>query len=279
MEKIKRNHYQNNGGIRVVRAADGVESRAIEGYAILFGSSSVPFFEDERSRVVEYIDPEAISEEFLRDQDVKMTLFHDMRRLLARSKRGQGSLEYVVDDRGVKFRFNAPQTADGDMALELVERGDIDGCSFMFSTYYDDRDFVSREVRDGADGKREIIYTVRKLTGIYDFTLTPDPAYPETSVNAAKRDISEIEEKEREDEERKDEEEKPEGESEDHPEEPSEESAEEPEAEPQSEEDSEEGDEGEESEQKKDCDPEKEAQERRRPFDMDEYMRLIKLTQ
>ena len=190
---IKRNHYQNNAGICVARDADGKKSRTITGYAIRFNSSSVPFAEDENSRVVEYISPEAITEDFLRNQDIKMTLYHDMQRLLARSKRGDGSLSYVVDDNGVKFQFEAPHTADGNMALELVERGDIDGCSFMFSTYYGDREYVSREVRTGEDGKREIVYTVRKITGLYDFTLTPDPAYPDTSVNAAKRDMSELE--------------------------------------------------------------------------------------
>lgn len=195
METTKRSHYQNKSGITVQRDAEGKPSRVIEGYAIRFNSPSVPFAEDENARVVEYIAPEAVTREFLERQDVKMTLYHDMRRLLARSKQGEGTLSYQVDETGVKFRFDAPNTADGDMALELVERGDIDGCSFMFSTYYGDREYVSRETRTGEDGKQEIVYTVRKLTGLYDFTLTPDPAYPDTSVNAAKRDITELEEK------------------------------------------------------------------------------------
>lgn len=186
----KRNHYQNNGGIIVCRDAEGKPSRSIEGYAIRFNVPSVPFAENEDTRVVEYIAPEAVTREFLERQDVKMTLYHDMRRLLARSKQGEGTLTYEVDETGVKFRFESPNTADGDMALELVERGDIDGCSFMFSTYYDDRSYVEREIRNGEDGKREIAYVVRKLTGLYDFTLTPDPAYPDTSVNAAKRDLA-----------------------------------------------------------------------------------------
>lgn len=248
---IKRTHYQNNTGITIARDAEGQKSRRIEGYAIRFDSPSVPFAEDQGARVVEYISPEAVTEEFLRNQDIKMTLYHDMRRLLARSKRGEGSLSYSVDSKGVKFVFDAPQTTDGDMALELVERGDIDGCSFMFSTYYGDREYVSRETRTGEDGKREIVYTVRKLTGLYDFTLTPDPAYPETSVSAAKRDISELENP-------SEEEEKAEG-----SEEKKEESA-----------DSE--DELADPEEERDC--EKEKEERQNPFCMDDYMKLIKLS-
>lgn len=190
---LKRNHYQGDAAVMVCRDAEGKPTRTVEGYAIRFNSPSVPFAEDEKCRVVEYIAPEAITDELIRSQDVKMTLYHDMRRLLARSKQGKGSLEYEVDGQGVKFRFDAPHTADGDMALELVERGDIDGCSFMFSTYYDNRDYVSRETRTGDDGKKEIVYTVRKITGLYDFTLTPDPAYPSTTVEAAKRDMGGVE--------------------------------------------------------------------------------------
>ena len=192
MTPIKRTHQQNDIALAVCRDTEGNASRVIEGYAVRFNSPSAAFAEDETARVVEYIAPEALPREFIDSQDVKMTLYHDFTRLLARSKRGQGTLTYQVDERGVKFRFEAPGTADGDMALELVERGDIDGCSFMFSTYYNDRDYVSREVRVGADGKQEIVYTVRKITGLYDFTLTPNPAYPETSVTAARRDIDSI---------------------------------------------------------------------------------------
>lgn len=193
MKQIQqRSHHQNNIGITVTRDAEGKPSRTIEGYAIRFNSPSAPFAEDNDVRVLEYISPEAVTEEFLRSQDVKMTLYHNMTRLLARSKKGEGTLNYSVDAEGVKFRFDAPCTTDGDTALELVERGDIDGCSFMFSTFYGDRDYVGREVRMADDGKKEVVYTVRKITGLYDFTLTPDPAYPETSVSAAKRDISSI---------------------------------------------------------------------------------------
>lgn len=187
---IQRTHHQNNSGVVLCRDAEGAESRVIEGYAILFDVDSAPFAEDDSTRVVERIAPQAITAGFLDSQDIKMTLFHDMQRLLARSKRGAGSLSYEVDDRGVKFRFEAPRTADGDMAVELVERGVIDGCSFMFSTPYDDRDYVDRKVHTAADGKREIVYTVKAITGLYDFTLTPDPAYPDTTVAAARRELA-----------------------------------------------------------------------------------------
>ena len=33
-------------------------------------------------------------------------------------------------------------------------------------------------------GKAETLYTIHAILGIYDFTLTPMPAYPDTEVNA-----------------------------------------------------------------------------------------------
>lgn len=76
-----------------------------------------------------------------------MTMNHDFATLLARSKRGEGTLQYDVDERGVHFSFDAPNTDDGDRALELVRRGDIDGCSFMFSCSYRTPDVTSETTK------------------------------------------------------------------------------------------------------------------------------------
>lgn len=122
-----------------------------------------------------------MTEEFLNGQDIKMTMFHDGHLILARSNKGAGTLTYKVDDKGVSFEFEAPRTVDGDKALELVKRGDISGCSFAFSTRYWDTDFVERTTTN-VNGRSKVTYNVKTITGIYDFTLTPDPAYTDTSV-------------------------------------------------------------------------------------------------
>ena len=88
-----------------------------------------------------------------------------------------------MTDEGVDFEFEAPRTVDGDKALELVRRGDIAGCSFAFSTYYYDEDYVSRSKSIDERGRTVVTITVRKVLGIYDFTLAADPAYPQTSVD------------------------------------------------------------------------------------------------
>lgn len=158
-------------------------SRTIAGYAILFNTPSAPMWEDEDCVVREVIAPSAVTQELLDASDIKFTMFHNRERILARSNKGAGSLTYAIDERGVSFEFEAPETADGDMALEAVRRGDIAGCSFMFSTYYYDNSFVSME-REQVEGRTEVTYTVRTIVGIYDFTLAADPAYPDTEVSA-----------------------------------------------------------------------------------------------
>lgn len=176
--------------LRVREREDGAESRTITGYAILFGVPSEPLYayDDEEAR--EVIAPGAVTKELLDGCDIKMTMFHDRQLILARSKNGTGTLSYTVDDKGVAFEFEAPNTVDGDKALELVRRGDIAGCSFAFSTHYYDSAYVSRDVQR-VDGKTVITYTVKVITGIYDFTLAADPAYPDTNCEAETRELIE----------------------------------------------------------------------------------------
>lgn len=175
--------------LRVREAPEGqAASRTITGYAILFGVPSEPLYDYEDEEAREVIAPGAVTKELLDGCDIKMTMFHDRQLILARSKNGAGTLTYGVDDKGVYFEFEAPNTVDGDKALELVRRGDISGCSFAFSTHYYDSAYVSRDVQR-VDGKTIITYTVNVITGIYDFTLAADPAYPDTSCEAETREL------------------------------------------------------------------------------------------
>lgn len=188
-EEIRRELMFLCAELHVREAGEGeAPSRTIVGRAILFNVPSRPLWVDEDEEAVEVIAPEAITREVLDACDIKMTMFHDRQLILARSKQGKGTLSYEVDEKGVTFSFEAPNTADGDKALELVRRDDLAGCSFMFSTHYWDEGFVSRSV-EVRDGKSYITYTVRRVTGIYDFTLAADPAYEGTEV-----DIREIQE-------------------------------------------------------------------------------------
>lgn len=191
-ELVRREVVVTCADLHVRESEGGAPSRTIVGYAILFNTPSAPLWSDEDEEAREIIAPEAITKEVLDNCDIKFTMFHDRQLILARSKNGAGTLSYTVDEKGVAFEFEAPNTADGDKALELVKRGDLAGCSFMFSTHYWDEAFVSRSV-EVRDGRAYITYTVKAVTGVYDMTLAADPAYPDTSVEAREfaRDLRE----------------------------------------------------------------------------------------
>lgn len=191
-ELVRREVVVTCADLHVREAEGGAPSRTIVGYAILFNTPSAPLWSDEDEEAREIIAPEAITKELLDGCDIKFTMFHDRQLILARSKNGAGTLSYTVDEKGVAFEFEAPNTTDGDKALELVKRGDLAGCSFMFSTHYWDEAFVSRSV-EVRDGRAYITYTVKAVTGVYDMTLAADPAYPDTSVEAREfaRDLRE----------------------------------------------------------------------------------------
>ena len=170
--------------LRVREVAEGeAPGRMITGYAILFNTPSDPLWSDEESEAREVIAPGAITKELLDGCDIKFTMYHDRQLILGRSNKGTGTLEYFVDEKGVGFNLELPKSPNGDEALELVRRGDLSGCSFAFTTRYWDSDFVERTSKV-VNGAAQITYTVKAVTGVYDFTLAADPAYPATSVEA-----------------------------------------------------------------------------------------------
>lgn len=176
-------------GLRIREATDGAESRTIEGYALKFGVRS-RLLCDWWNNYYEVLEPGCVTREMLDKQDIKLTMFHDRQLVLARSNKGNGTLSYEVDKVGVKFWAEMPHTVDGDKALELVSRGDIAGCSFIYSTDEgDSENAVSYERLDekGDDGEDILLRHVKRINNVYDFTITTDPAYEQTDVS--KREV------------------------------------------------------------------------------------------
>lgn len=176
-------------GLRIREATDGAESRTIEGYALKFGVRS-RLLCDWWNNYYEVLEPGCVTREMLDKQDIKLTMFHDRQLVLARSNKGNGTLNYEVDKVGVKFWAEMPHTVDGDKASELVSRGDIAGCSFIYSTDEgDSENAVSYERLDekGDDGEDILLRHVKRIDNVYDFTITTDPAYEQTDVS--KREV------------------------------------------------------------------------------------------
>lgn len=162
-----------------------VDERTIEGYAVVFEQQSqVLYNKDKRNFFIEVIKRGAITNELLQSSDVKALVEHDSNRLLARSYKGKGSLQLSVDEHGVKYRFIAPNTADGDYAVEMIKRGDVFGSSFAYLTNEKENIEYSR-LENGL-----ILRKVKLIDRFFDVSPVADPAYMGTEVSV--RSIKEV---------------------------------------------------------------------------------------
>lgn len=139
-------------------------SRTVSGYGSVFNSQS------EDLGFIETIDPNAITDETIKRSDVFATLNHDTDKILARCKYGSGSLELKCDDKGLYYRFDAPNTDLGDELLEYLNRGEIDSSSFAFTVKRD-------EWKNGDDGKH--YRRILEIDQIFDISPVFCAAYPE----------------------------------------------------------------------------------------------------
>lgn len=159
------------------------ESRQVEGYALVFNSES-----NDLGGFKEIIDSRAL-EGVIDNSDVLCLLNHNEDKgVLARCNKGNGSLRLTVDERGLKYTFEAPKTALGDELLEGLRRGDITTSSFAFTVGSD-----SWEKRQ--DGT--YLRTINSIKQLYDVSPVYFPAYSATSVNTRGLDnLKEQEQKE-----------------------------------------------------------------------------------
>lgn len=165
-------------------ASPKLEGRTVEGFAAVFDQESRLNFDAKTKQFfIEVIERGAIADDLLRACDVKALLEHDKGRMLARSRFGAGSLSLMVNDFGLGYKFDAPNTPEGDYAVEMIARGDLFGSSFAYST--NDKKNVTYKKVDG------LLYRiVHKIDRIFDISIVSDPAYYGTDVTL--RGLSEI---------------------------------------------------------------------------------------
>lgn len=158
-----------SGQIQIRSVPDNEESRVIEGYALLFEHESKLLYD-----FTEVIRSGAISQETVNKCDVVALFDHDRSRgILARSTNGSGSLKLTVDEKGLRYEFEAPNTALGNEMLELLKRGDLRESSFAFTCKED-----TWVKADEGTYKRYI----NEIEAIYDVSIVITPAYSGTDV-------------------------------------------------------------------------------------------------
>ena len=102
------------------------ESKMVIGKAICFESPSNDM------GFIETIKRGAISQELLDNSDVFARMNHSDDYVLARSKKGKGSLTLELRNDGVYYSFQIPNTEKGNELLEHIRRGEISTSSFAF---------------------------------------------------------------------------------------------------------------------------------------------------
>lgn len=160
------------------------ESRTVSGYAIVFNSDS-----NDLGGFIERIEPTSL-DGVVEKSDVLCLLNHNEDRgILARSNKGEGSLTLEIDEIGLKYTFEAPNTALGDELLEGLRRGDISTSSFAFTV---GKDSWSK-MENGT-----YLRTINSINELFDVSPVYRAAYDATSVKADSRGLDAIKQQEKE---------------------------------------------------------------------------------
>lgn len=103
--------------------------------------------------------------------DVRALFNHDHSALLGRQS--SGTLRWSVDTEGLPFEVDLPDTQLGRDVRVLLERGDLDGCSFAWIA--GDYDIKAR-----SQGGKVNVHT--RIDRLIDVSVVTFPAYPGTSA-------------------------------------------------------------------------------------------------
>jgi uncharacterized protein len=165
MDKEIRCIDSSSSEIRLVK-----RTRKIEGYGIVFNKES-----KDLGGFKEIIESGAVTGVLERSDVLALLNHNEERGVLARSTNGEGTLDLTIDETGVKYSFEAPDTTLGDELLSGVRRGDIRTSSFAFSVSADGQKWEKRD-------DDSYLRTITKFDAIYDVSPVYREAYSDTTV-------------------------------------------------------------------------------------------------
>lgn len=154
------------------------DGRLISGYAAVFDSRSC------NMGFYEFIDQGAF-DGVIERSDVFATFNHSEDKVLARSNKGVGSLKLSIDNVGLRYEFEAPNTDLGNSIVEYIKRGDLLASSFAFTVAKDSWEHIGDEY----------IRHIQQIERLYDVSPVWTPAYEATSVSC--RSFDDFKEEER----------------------------------------------------------------------------------
>jgi len=160
-------------GIEIRAAENGVST--LKGYALRFNSVyDMGWFTEE-------VDRRALDNANM--SDVRILLNHDPNNILGRTT--ANTARVGVDERGLWYEVDLPDSPNGQNARVAVERGDINQSSWGFRLRQDETGRTVGNRWEKRDGKEHRILT--DVAMIFDASPVTFPANPDTSV--AKRSL------------------------------------------------------------------------------------------
>ena len=113
-------------------------------------------------------------------KDVRFLVNHDTNMVpLARSRNNNANstMQMTVDENGMEIRvdLDTENNAEAKSLYSAVERGDIDGMSFMFAVDGDKWDEIESE---------HPTRTITNISRVYEVSAVTFPAYEQTSISA-----------------------------------------------------------------------------------------------
>lgn len=154
-----------NGKLKIVRDATNPDSHVVSGYAVVFNQPS-----EDLGGFIEYVDPHAFDGVDM--SNVLLLFNHDFNNTLARVT--ANNLTLTIDDNGLAFQATLPDTQLGQDTFTNIANGNYQGCSFGFTIADDDWT---------EDANGNVVHTINQVDKLYEISITPLPAYTETSVN------------------------------------------------------------------------------------------------
>lgn len=156
---------------------DGDEEKTpvVFGYAAKFNVESENLG-SEKYQFIETIQPGAFDD--VLNDDVRALFNHESSSILARSKNGEGSLRLGVNETGLFYEFEAPDTQTGRDLVTSLRRGDVDQSSFSFTVSEGDQEWNEQT----ADGTTVIKRLIKKVSRLFDVSPVTYPAYPDATV-------------------------------------------------------------------------------------------------
>ena len=179
--QIERRNFGQSVQLRT--AADG-KSQIISGYAAVFYRVGEPGTQYPLwPGCVERILRGAFDNALQRADDVRCLFNHDVNQIFGRTT--SQTLLLKVDDIGLFFEDTLPDTEDGRSLASKIQRKDVTGCSFSFTSGPKPAEWTTEKTPDG------VTFDVRNIVDVTLFDVGPVtfPAYTATEVEVAKRSL------------------------------------------------------------------------------------------